>query len=164
MDPSALLRGRSRETHIRRDREGRWFDGDAPLSHPKLAGAFDRWIEVAPDGRYCLHNDVNWAYVAIEGAPLEVASVRLDGPEAHLRLSDGRHEALEAATLRQGPDGTLYCDARGGAMTARFSRHAAQQLGEILQEDDRGIYLALGGERVRPPVVEEPVRSPRPTM
>lgn len=164
MDPSALLRGRSRETRIRRDARGRWFDGEVPISHPKLVDAFGRWIEVAPDGRYCLRNDVNWAYVAIEGAPLEVLSVSLAGGEALLHLSDGREEQLEARTLRQGPEGALYCDARGGAMTARFSRHAAQQLAAVMGEDGGGVYLELGGERVRPPTVDAPVRPPRPTI
>ena len=58
---------------------------------------------------------------------------------------------------REGPDGALYCDGHGG-MTARFDRHAAVQLADLILEDDTGPYFDVNGERVRPPVVEDPIR------
>ena len=42
MDPASFLEGRTRETKIRRDAQGRWFFEDDPLEHPNLVRAFDR--------------------------------------------------------------------------------------------------------------------------
>jgi uncharacterized protein len=164
MDPTSFLTGQTRETTIRRDALGRWFHDEQPLDHPNLVRAFDRWLDKAEDGRFCLRNDINWAYVTLEGPPLFVRAVRLD-PDGTLQLvlSDDRTEALAADSLRQGPDGALYCDARGGTLVARFDRHAMQQLEPVLKEDERGVYLALGGARVRPQVVADPlVHKPQP--
>jgi hypothetical protein len=164
MDPTSFLTGRTRETTIRRDALGRWFHDEQPLDHPNLVRAFDRWLDKAEDGRFCLRNDINWAYVTLEGPPLFVRAVRLDPDGAlQLVLSDDRVEALAADSLRQGPDGALYCDARAGTLVARFDRHAMQQLEPVLKEDERGVYLALGGERVRPLVVADPLtHKPQP--
>lgn len=158
MEPDQFLSGRTRETKIRRDALGRWFDGDEPLEHLNLTRAFDQWLDRAEDGRYCLRNDINWAYVTIEGAPLFVRSVHLDGSSVPtLTFSDTKQAPLAVHTLRQGPDGALYCDARDGSWVAQFERHAQQQLEPVLREDDTGVYLALGTEKVRPPVVAEPL-------
>jgi hypothetical protein len=160
MDPSEFLQGRTRETQIRRDALGRWFDGPDPLEHAGLIKAFDSWIERAEDGRWCLRNEINWAYITLEGPPLFVRTVSVEAP-AHavqLHLSDGRSEPLRPATLRQGPEGALYCDARDGSYTARFERYAMQQLEALLKEDGEGVYLSLGNERIRPQVVSDPLK------
>jgi hypothetical protein len=159
MDPSQFLTGKTRETHIRRDAQGRWFDGADPLEHPNLIRAFDTWLDRADDGRYCLRNDINWAYVSIEGPPLFVRAVRLEtGGLPWLAFSDERSEQLDPRTLRQDEGGALYCDARAGQFVARFDRHAQQQLEPVLQEDAQGVYLALGSERIRPPIVTDPLQ------
>lgn len=158
MDPNALLpgEGRSRETAIRRDARGRWWNGADEIEHPLLVRAFDSWIERAEDGRYCLKNDINWAYVTIEGAPIFVRACRLEAGAATLTLSDGRTERLDPASLREGPDGALYCDVRGGSLPAWFEPHAAMQLGEALEEGEPPA-LRLGGARVVVPRVAEPL-------
>jgi hypothetical protein len=159
MDPNALLAGRTRETAIRRDASGRWWNGEDRIDHPNLVRAFDAWLDVAEDGRYCLKNDINWAYVAIEGAPLFVRSVSVDRDPPRLTLSDATEEALDVASLRQGADGALYCDAREGRLSARFDRAAAQALEPLLDEDDEGVFLKIGGDRIRPPVVDDPLKN-----
>ena len=161
MDPASFLTGKTRETRIRRDDQGRWFFEDDLLEHPNLVRAFDRWIDRAEDGRYCLKNDINWAYFTLEGPPFFVRSVRVDGASVWLSLSDERTERLDPSTLRQGPNGALYCNVRG-SMPARFDRHAMQQLEPVLQQDDQGVYLALGSDRVRPPLVSDPLAGPNP--
>jgi hypothetical protein len=162
MDPAAMLEGRSRETRLRRDASGRWWDGDDPIAHPLLVQAFDAWIERAEDGRFCLKNDINWAYVTIEGAPIDVRTIELpaktDGAAAiSLHHSDGRTETLDPSTLREGPDGALYCEVRGGTMPARLSPHAAVQLDPLIDEDEHGTYIQLGTTRIRPPRTDEPL-------
>lgn len=153
-----MLAGRTRETKIRRDAEGRWFNDDVELTHPLLRHAFDRWLQKAPDGsgRYCLSNDINWAYVAIEGAPRFVRKLDVSHERVELALSDETTADLDPATLRQGPDGALYCDVPG-ELVARFDRHAAMQLEALIGEDERGVFVRIGDRTVRPPVVADPL-------
>lgn len=155
-----MVSGRTRETRIRRDSLGRWFDGEVPITHALLTQAFDAWIERAEDGRYCLKNDINWAYVEIEGAPVFVRSVELEGEHATMHLSDGRDERLDPATLRQSREGALHCQVRGGRLPAQFDSHAALQLAPVIDEDDDGTFVALEGTRARPPVVEDALAWP----
>jgi hypothetical protein len=162
MEPSELAFGLSRETTIHRDAEGRWFHDGELVENEKLARAFDSWVERAPDGRYCLKNAINWAYVTIDGAPFFVRAVHVTGDVAHLTLSNQKRVALDPRTLREGPEGALYCDVEGG-MTARFDKHAASQLAELLEEDEQGTYVRAGTMRVRPPRVLDPVRHGLPT-
>lgn len=155
-----LARGYTRETALRRDRSGKWFDGELALTHGNLCESFDRWIDRAPDGRFCLHNDINWAYVQLEGAPYVVRSVRFEGQEPAeitLLLTGGRQEALDPSSLRVAPDESLWCDVREGRVPARFDNHAALQLAPLLGEDDQGPYLMLAGEPIRPTPVEDPM-------
>jgi hypothetical protein len=159
IDPALALRGFSRETTLFRDGEGRWFHDGLPLEHSNLVRAFDRWIERASDGRYCVKNDINWAYITLEGPPFFVRSVAIDpNGTPHLLLSNDRREPLRGDSLRVGPDGALYCDVGAGDMAARFERHAAMQLEPLIAEDEQGIYVRLDGGRVRPPRVEDPLQ------
>jgi hypothetical protein len=150
--------GLSRETEIMRTADGRWFHEGEPIDNPKLARAFDRWVTRAEDGRYCLKNDINWAYFQLEGAPYFVRAVRTEGGRATLLLSNDAEVALVARSVREGPDGVLYCDAYPGE-AARFESHAAVQLGELLEEDAQGPFLRDAGNTVRPPRVENPLES-----
>lgn len=156
MEPTTFPFGLSRETTIRRTADGKWFQGEDPIDNPKLARAFDRWIERAEDGRYCLKNDINWAYVTIEGAPFFVRSLSVQGSSVLLSLSNDASLPLAPETLREGPDGALYCDVYGD-MPARFDSHAAVQLQDVLEEDEQGPYLRIGKEQVRPPRVSDPL-------
>lgn len=158
-DPNELLpNGLSRETTIRRDARGKWFNDGEPITHDKLTASFDEWIDRTDDGRYCLKNDVNWAYIDLEGAPIFVRGLARDGERVALSLSDGRHEPLDPATLRAGDDGRLYCDVRDGTLTAELSNHAACQLADFLEEHDGAPQLRLGEVVFSIPVVQNPVR------
>ncbi|HEX6243864.1 MAG TPA: hypothetical protein VFZ61_23275, partial [Polyangiales bacterium] len=116
--------GLSRETTIVRTADGRWFHEGDPIENPKLAQAFDRWVTRAEDGRWCLKNDINWAYFQLEGAPYFVRAVRVADGRAQLWLSTDRWVELDPQTLREGPDNVLYCSVDDGE-TARFESHAA---------------------------------------
>lgn len=156
-----MLKGRTRETQIHRDAQGRWFNEGQEITHELLTDAFDAWLQPAPDdsGRWCLSNDINWAYVSIEGPPRFVRRIELaEGGTVRLHLSGGDVVPLDPATLRQGPDGALYCEVPGG-MVARFDRHATMQLSELIGEDDEGVFLKIGAQVVRPPVVDDPLRT-----
>lgn len=159
MDPSEFLQGRTRETSIYRDAEGRWFQDGEPLEHENLVRSFEGWIERAEDGRYCLKNDINWAYFTLEGAPYFVRRARVEADGVVMELSGGLSEVLDATTLRQGPDGALYCSVRGD-LAARFDRHVLTQLEDHVGEDDEGPFLSLNGRKVRPRVVADPLSHP----
>ncbi len=156
MEPTNFPFGLSRETTIRRSADGKWFQGEDPIENVKLARAFDRWVTRAEDGRYCLKNAINWAYFTLEGAPYFVRSVHVEDGRVQLMLSNEARVPLAAQTLREGPDGALYCDAYPG-QPARFDSHAAVQLGALLEEDEQGPYLREGDRRVRPPRVSDPL-------
>jgi hypothetical protein len=156
MEPTNFPFGLSRETTIRRTADGKWFHDGDPIDNDKLARAFDRWIERAEDGRWCLKNDINWAYFQLEGAPYFVRSVKLDGERATLLLSNDREVELDFRSLREGPDDALYCTALGEA--ARFESYAAVQLGDLLDEDEQGPYFQQAGERIRPPRKQDPLQ------
>ena len=149
--------GHSRETTLRRDEEGHWFHDGVRVTNEKIAVAFDRWIDIGDDGRFILKNNVNWAFVEIEGAPVTVRSAHPTPEGVTLWLSDGRSEALDLATVRQGPDGQLYCTVRGGRLTARFSRRAVLSLEPVLAEDAQGICLQVGDTRVVVSIVDDPL-------
>ncbi len=158
MDP--LPFGLSRETQIRRDARGRWFDGVVEIEHPRIREAFDRWIERAEDGRYILKNATHWAYVAIEGPPVWVRRAKPLGVGVELELSDGRTEALDPTTLRQDLEGRLYATVRGGQMPAGFTRQAGADLMDLLEEDGEQIVLVLGAARIPIEVRAAPLELP----
>ena len=101
MDAEKLPFGLSRETTIRRTAEGKWFHDGEAIDNPKLARAFDRWVQRAEDGRYCLKNAINWAYISLEGAPYFVRGVRIEGGRARLSLSNDESHALRPVRGRR---------------------------------------------------------------
>jgi uncharacterized protein len=159
MDPSQMMAGLTRETRIRRDARGRWFNGDDPIDHPHVTRAFDAWIDRAEDGRPCLKNDINWAYFTLEGPAFFVRGVVRAGEAVGLLLSGDLREPLRPETLRQGPEGALWCDVREGRIAACFDRYAAAELVELVGgEDAEGPYLEIAGVRHRPPTVADPTQ------
>jgi uncharacterized protein with GYD domain len=75
-----------------------------------------------------------------------------------LELSDERTETLKPETLRQDDDGHLFCDVRGGRLTAQFSRHAMFDLASVLEEDGDRVLVRVGAHLIEPPVASDPVR------
>lgn len=149
----SLPEGRSRETRIRRDACGRWFNDGSAITHPKLVSALNRWVQVAEDGRYCLKNDINWAYVQIEGAPIHVQAVH----DSIMTLSNDTREPLKPTTLRMDAHGRLYCQVAHGTMTAQFENHALVQLADHIEATDHG-YQFRGPEGATPiPLQDQPI-------
>lgn len=131
--------GRSRESTIRLDGEGRFFHDDAPVEHPKLRDALHTWIARHPDdGRYILTNGYDWTYFTVEDVPYFVRSLRAEDGDAVLLLSDGTEEPLLPDTVRANERGELYLtvkrEAKGGPFDAKMSRFAQSQLDAFLEE------------------------------
>ena len=156
VDPKELFKGFSRETEIRRDARGRWYMGADPITHEGVVRAFNGWIDRAEDGRFCLRNDLGWAYVAVEGSPYRVRSISHGADGIALTLSGGRVEQLAVHTLCQGPDGRLYCRVLEGRLLAEFDNHSAIQLAEDIDEVQGEHRLRCGGGYHTIPMVADP--------
>ncbi len=148
--------GRSRESTLRLDAEGRFFHDGAPVDHPKLQAALHTWIARHPDdGRYILTNGYDWTYFTVDDVPYFVRSIKAVDGDVILVLSDATEEPLDPSTVRMGPRGDLYLqvkrDAKGGPFDAKMTRFAQTQLAEFLSEEDGGVVLATRRGRVRLP-------------
>lgn len=157
-DPTTFLQGLSRQTTIMRNAQGRWFHDGEMIPPSPIAQAFDRWLDKAPDGRYCLRNSIHWVYVTIEGAPFFVRSLHEKEQALWVALSNHSEERLDLRTLRQGKDGALYCTVMS-TFAAQFDNAAAMLLTPYLAEKSDGIYVKHGKEEFRVPIVEHPLDS-----
>jgi len=146
--------GRSRESTLRIDGEGRFFHDDALVEHPKLAAALHTWIGKHPDdGRFILTNGYDWTYFTVDDVPFFVRAVKNENDDAVLVLSDGTEESLDPATLRLGTRGDLYLtvkkDAKGGPFDAKMTRHAQTQLEPFLSEvDGKPVLTTKRGKKI----------------
>jgi hypothetical protein len=146
--------GRSRESTIRLDADGRFWHEGALVKHPGLAAALHTWISRHPDdGRYILTNGYDWTYFTVDDAPYTVRSLHVEPHAVSLVLSDGTEEPWDPGATRVGGDGALYATvkraARGGPFEARFSRHAQASLGPLLVEGPAGsVSVRIGSSLV----------------
>lgn len=140
--------GRSRESTIRLDREGRFFHEGERVEHPGLEAAMHTWIARHPDDkRFILTNGYDWTYFTVEDVPFFVRSVRVEAERVVLRLSDGTEEAWNPEKTRVSGD-RIYTAVKGGAFDARFDRHAQNALGPILEETPDGRLAVKIGSRL----------------
>lgn len=142
--------GRSRESSIRLDRQGRfWHDGDL-VENEALSQALHRWIARHPDdGRYILTNGYDWTYFVVDDAPYFVTSAQVAEDRIDVTLSDGTTEALSSEGLRTGQDGALYAMVKGGEFPAKFSRHAQIALEPAMVPiDEERVGLRIGDRTV----------------
>jgi hypothetical protein len=143
--------GRSRESSIRLDRDGRFFHDGEPVVHAGMARAFSTWIGRHPDdGRFILQNGYDWTYFSVEDTPYFVESVRSLESGLELELSDGTTEPLPPSGLALDESGQLLASVKGGLFQARFKRAAQLSIGELLSEDEAGnLFLATEQGRSR---------------
>lgn len=143
--------GRSRESSLRLDAEGRFWHEGNPVEHAGMALAFASWVQRHPDdGRYILNNGYDWSYLQVEDTPFHVRAVRpdADGRELSIELSDGSTELLDPAALELSAEGVLYMAVKQGAFRARFARGAQLALAPWLSEAaDGAVFLDFGGRR-----------------
>jgi hypothetical protein len=150
--------GRSRESTIRLDGQGRFWHEGAAVEHPGLARALASWVSRHPDdGRYILTNGYDWTYFTVDDAPYFVRALRVEGGPAErvvLLLSDGTEETWDPASTRIGPDDALYATvkrgARGGPYEAKLTRHAQTSLAPLLVEGPAGQPAVRIGQRTIP--------------
>jgi hypothetical protein len=141
--------GRSRESTIRLDEDGKFWHDQEPVTHSGMAKAFASWIARHPDdGRFILSNGYDWSYFTVEDAPFFVRGLRLEAERVLLLLSDGTEEPLVADTLESGRRDALYVRVKGGAFEARFTPAAQSALAPLLVEGSDGApALEIAGKR-----------------
>ena len=141
--------GRSRESTIVLDREGRFWHEGEPVTHPGMQAAFATWIRRHPDdGRFILSNGFDWTYFKVEDVPFFVRSLRVEEGQPVLALSDGTEEPLDAGTAALGERDALYVRVKNGAYEARFTPTAQTALEPFLVEGKAGEpELELRGKR-----------------
>lgn len=147
--------GRSRESTIRLDAQGRFWHDGAPVRHRGLLVGLHTWIRRHPDnGRYILSNGYDWTYLTVDDAPFFVRLVRIEPHRIVLGLSDGTEESWRPEATRLAADGAIYAtvktDAQGGPYEAKFTRHAQVSLAPALVEtDDAAAAVNLSGRVIR---------------
>jgi hypothetical protein len=141
--------GRSRESTIRLDADGRFWHEGQLVEHAGMAAAFASWIARHPDdGRYILSNGYDWSYFEVEDVPYFVRSVRTDRDRPTLVLSDGTEEPLDPRALWVGVRDALYTRVKSGQFRARFMPAAQTGLSPLLVEGEGGQpELQVGGAR-----------------
>jgi hypothetical protein len=145
--------GRSRESTIVLDRQGRfWHDGE-PVTHPGMQAAFATWIMRHPDdGRFILNNGFDWTYFSVQDVPFFVRALRVEAGAPILVLSDGSEEPLDAGSIEIGQADALYTRVKNGAYEARFTPSAQNALAPFLIEGTTGEpELEIHGRRYRVP-------------
>lgn len=127
--------GRSRESRIVLDENGRFWNDGVPIDHEGMAVAFASWIRIHPDDqRFILTNGYDWTYFTVKDAPFFVRHVETVEGRAVLRLFDGTEEALDPATVEVADDGVLYARVKEGALEARFQPTAqAEMVGHVTE-------------------------------
>lgn len=141
--------GRSRESGIRLDREGRFWHQGGAVAHEGMAAAFASWVARHPeDGRFVLTNGYDWSYLEVEDVPFFVHSLRIEGERVWLALSDGTTEPLDASSLSVGQGDAVYVRVKAGQFEARFRPQAQTALEPLLEPGPGGEpWLVLGAGR-----------------
>ena len=139
--------GRSRESGIVLDGEGRFFHHGERVAHSGMAKAFASWITRHPDdGRFILSNGYDWSYFEVEDVPFFVLGVHEAAGQLQLELSDGSESPLDPASLTAGARGALYATVKAGQFRARFTRSAQIALAPWLASQANGqLFLEIAG-------------------
>ncbi|MBI3202970.1 MAG: DUF1285 domain-containing protein [Myxococcales bacterium] len=131
--------GRSRESTLRLDSEGRFWHDGVRVEHPGMQRAFASWIDRHPDdGRFILQNGYDWTYFDVEDVPFFVQKLRVTAEGASVVLSDASEEPLDPGTLSVGANDAVYLRVKGGRFEARFMPEAQTELAPLLVETDAG--------------------------
>ena len=134
---------------LRVDRDGLWYHEDQEVTHEGILATLREGLRHDVDGHYLQIGPVRVA-VEVDDAPFVVIRAEDDGDDGlAVILNDGSREALRPETLRLGPGEVPYATVKEGRFQARFTRPAAYQLMQRLEDDpdSGGAALVLGPRR-----------------
>jgi len=133
--------------------DGRWTHDGQPILNRRLRTRFDRAVVFLPEeGKYIVQIGRFRGQIEVEEAGFFVRALELETGE--IVLSDGSRERLRVETLRTtARDGALVCTIKHelspGGLPARFFQSAQADLfGAVVEAEDGGMCVILGGERL----------------
>jgi hypothetical protein len=127
-------------------RNGVWIADGSEITHEPTRRLFARSLRRDPDG-YRLYIGRETKKIEVEDTAYFVTRVDVSDESVELWINDETRERLDPRSLAYRP-GRLACRIKGGAEEAKFLHAAYFDLLRELQEDSRGYFLMLGGERV----------------
>ena len=131
------------------DKEGRWFQNGAEITHPAIYRQFNEMLQKGPDGGYRVKMGREVCSVEVEDAPFVVTRLKDEDGKLVLELNDGSCEPLVPASLWIGAENIPYVRVKDGVFHARFSRPAYYQLSPFIESDEpeSTFFLVLDGKR-----------------
>jgi uncharacterized protein len=133
------------------DKDGRWFQNGAEITHPAIYRQFNEMLEKKPDGGYRVRMGPEVCDVAVEDAPFVVTRLmEVQDGKLVLELNDGSREEFAPTSLWIGAENVPYVRVKDGVFHARFSRPAYYQLSKFIESDDsegERFFLVLNGDR-----------------
>jgi hypothetical protein len=127
-------------------RNGVWISDGTEISHEPTRRLFARSLKRESDGWF-LRIGRESKRIEVEDTAYFVIRIDHAGDAVELTLNDESHERLDPASLSYRP-GRLICRIRGGEAEAKFLHAPYFDLLKDLEEDARGYFLILGGQRV----------------
>jgi hypothetical protein len=133
------------------DKDGRWFQNGKEIIHTAVYREFCAMLEKTPDGGYrvCMGKEI--CGVEVEDAPFVVKSILEDsGGNISIQLNDGTKEPFDPHSFWIGEENVPYCNVKGGAFHARFSRPAYYEIAQHIENDGQGneFFFQMDGERI----------------
>jgi uncharacterized protein len=136
---------------LRIDKEGRWFQNGAEITHPEIYRTFNQMLVKTSDGGYQVKMGREVCAVEVEDAPFVVKTVTQDDDSRiFIELNDGSQEIFDPRNLWIGDRNVPYSRVKNGSFHARFSRPAYYQLTKHIVSDADGkeFFFLLGEERI----------------
>jgi hypothetical protein len=152
LDPEIIEKLRE-NSHIRLDREGRFWHEGAPVEHPLVAQAFHRGLGRAPDGRPTITFGRTWCYFTADGALYQARTAAcVTGPggtlqSCVLRLDDATDDEvlLVPGSIGIDHEGVLHVRVKEGREWARLLPAAQAELGRWVETSASGELGLLTG-------------------
>jgi hypothetical protein len=125
--------------------EGEWLSNGQPIEHETTLELFPKLLKRDEQG-YFLQLQHETKRIVVEDTPFFVRALEGDRERGYMMiLNDGTREPLDPSTLAYRP-GRLVASVKGGEL-AKFKRAPYFELLKDIQEDQKGYFLILQGDR-----------------
>ena len=151
-EPKAPGRWHTREdSGLMLDEKLQWWHDGERIDHPKIVEAFNRGLEVQPDGRVKLKFGNDWAFITVKACAFSVVAVDVVEAEKKIsiRLSDRTAEWLDVGSLTLDAEGVFTCAVKEAKARARFSREAHFQLASVATDEQGALVFHIGDSTLR---------------
>jgi hypothetical protein len=131
--------------------DGSWRAGGALVIHPPTLRYLKSHLAFDEQGGAFVVDGSQRVPVALQGPPLEVVSLVIDGAQGTARavLDDGSEEIIREDSLGMDPrTGRFHCLVRGARAQAVLSRPAHQTLLANIGQEGGAFFLQAGSRRL----------------